>query len=520
MTASEQSSAPLPVAEARSSPAHRDLALVTLLLAVFALSRGLVFPFAENLYGDAVVRSELAERWAREPHLITSFQDGAYQFGPLHLYLMGGLLELWPSREHATRLVSLLASLLMVLPVYRLGRRLFSREAALATGLAMAAWGLHIQASTTAASEAVFLTLFFFALDYLFKGLDEGRLAPLAVAALFTNLFCAVRYDGWLYGPLLGLAVAFSGKDRIAGITRAAVFLGLSAPYPLWWMQQSEKASGDALFALHYIEQFHGQWVNDGIAWLGEAGFRLMALFFWPGSLLATASLLVGIFAIAGMVRAFVRKERRALAILAIVPAAYFTFRGAALANFSPLARFTMAQVALSLFYVKDGFDWIAGRLPAWPRRSLAVAAGLVALGTTLWLGSFTAWRSGVWEDTLRPISPLSTIPNDQRAAASYLKQAAAPDHAVVIDEASDYVDINVAFFTGLPDERLVRRRWENFEKHLGEVGAPRLLFATSGGALEAKDGVKVGEPQLSWRGWQWRKVAQPSDKLFVYQRL
>ncbi len=46
--------------------------LVLLLLAAVLLPRLLVLPFNENLYGDAVVRTENAERRAREPHINTA----------------------------------------------------------------------------------------------------------------------------------------------------------------------------------------------------------------------------------------------------------------------------------------------------------------------------------------------------------------------------------------------------------------------------------------------------------------
>jgi hypothetical protein len=508
-----------PVPSAPPSQRRRELAVFAGLFLAFALARGVVFPFAENLYGDAVVRSELAERWADDPRLLRSFADDTYQFGPLHFYYMGAVLELWPSREHATRFSSLLMGLLLLVPVYRLGRRLFSREAAVATALAIAVWGLHIQASTTAASEALFMTLFFFALDFLFKGIEEERFAPMAAAALFVNLFCATRYDGWMYAPLLGLAVALSGPDRVASVTRAVLFLALCLPWPLWWMQTNEKAMGDPLYAIHYIDEFHARWAAEGIASMGQVGFRAMSLFFWPGSLLVTCSLLVGVFALAGIVRAFRRREKRALALLAIVPALYFTFRGAVLANFSPLARFTMVQLALSLFYVKDGFDWIAGRWPAWARRALAGAAALLAVGTTLWLGHLTAWKSGPLEDSLRPISPLSTIPTEQMAVARFLKENVAAGEAVILDEEPGYVDINVAFFTGLPESRLIRLRWENFEAQLqAHPGAP-WLFAAAGGALQAREAFPVGEEIATWRGATWRRVAAPSPALFVYRR-
>jgi len=499
---------------------RKDWVILGLLLAAFALARVPLFPLAENLYGDSVVRSELAERWANDPTFYKSFQDGVYQFGPLHFYYMGLILKAWPSREHATRFASLLMGLLLVLPVYRLGKRLFSRRAAVVTALAMSVWSLHIQASTTAASEAVFLTLFFFALDYLFRGIDEQRFAPMAAAALFTNLVCALRYDGWMYAPLFALTIALTGKDRIASMTRAVLFGALAVAWPLVWMQLNEKASGDALYPIHYIDQFHARWVQDGVAWLGEGGQRALALFFWPGSILATGSLLVGLLALVGMARAFVKKEKRALALLALAPVAYYTFRGAVLLNFSPLARFFMSQVALAFFYVDDGFALVTGRLPAWGRKAVAGAAAAVAVATPVYLGARTAWKTDPRAETLRPISPLSTIPTDQMAAARFLKQKAGPGDTVAIDESPQYVDINVAFFTGLPELRLARRRWENFEKQLREQPKPAWMFLTKGGAFETKDGLSPGSEKLVWRGDTWAKVYAPSESLFVYQRL
>lgn len=515
--------APAPAAERAPAPStldRKDWLVLAGLLAVFALARVPLFPFAENLYGDSVVRSEFAERWANEPKLYTSFQDGVYQFGPLHFYYMGLIMKAWPSREHATRLGSLLMGLLLVLPVYRLGKRLFSRRSAVVAALCMSVWSLHLQASTTAASEAVFLTLFFFALDYLFRGIDEQRFGPMAVAALFVNLFCALRYDGWLYAALLAAAIAVSGKDRIASATRAVLFGFLVSAFPLWWMQMNEKASGDALYPIHYIDQFHARWTAEGIGWMGSHWvYRLYALFFWPGTLVVTTSVLVGLLALAGIVHAFAKKTRRELALLALVPVAYYVFRGAVLANFSPLARFFMTQVALALFYVDDGFTWVAGKWPGWGRKALAGATAALAVATPVYLGAATAFQDGPRAEGLRPISPLSTIPTDQMKVARFIQEKTRGGQTVALDEAQDYVDINVAFFSGLPEPRLMRRRWENFEKQLREQPKPSFLFAAKSGVFQAKDGLSVGSDQLVWRGDTWSKVFSPSDNLFVYER-
>ena len=70
--------------------------------ALVLLPRLAVFPWSENLYGDAVVRTELAQRWLAEPPLDRRhMDDGAFQYGPLHVYLVAGALALGIDRVAA-----------------------------------------------------------------------------------------------------------------------------------------------------------------------------------------------------------------------------------------------------------------------------------------------------------------------------------------------------------------------------------------------------------------------------------
>ena len=72
---------------------NRSLWLAAAVLA----PRLLCFVFNENLGGDAIARTWLAHRWSEAPLLMTSFADGARQFGPLHLYLLALAELFWPS---------------------------------------------------------------------------------------------------------------------------------------------------------------------------------------------------------------------------------------------------------------------------------------------------------------------------------------------------------------------------------------------------------------------------------------
>jgi 4-amino-4-deoxy-L-arabinose transferase-like glycosyltransferase len=123
---------------------------LVLACALVLLPRLVVFPWSENLYGDAATRTELAQRWLAAPHWISHMDDGAYQFGPLHLYLVAGALALGVDREDAGRWVSLLFGVLTVLPLWSLSRRLAGMAGAWWAVAGLALWGMHIRMSTTA----------------------------------------------------------------------------------------------------------------------------------------------------------------------------------------------------------------------------------------------------------------------------------------------------------------------------------------------------------------------------------
>jgi hypothetical protein len=483
-----------PVPDAPPSPLS-DAKVALLLVAAALLPRLIAFPFNENLYGDAVVRTELAERWLRNPRWIFSFDDGVFQFGPLHIYLLAGALKLFPDREHAGRLLSLLFGVLTVLPLFSLTRRLFDRRAAVWACLAFSVWGLHLQLSSTAASEALGLFLILSVLALFAQGLDEGRFAPLAASALVLNLACATRYDAWMLVPLLSGLLLVRGSDRVAAVTRAVTFGLFSLPFPFLWMHGNELVRGDPFYPLTYIDQYHARWFADGLGRFGELGYRLQNLFFWPGSALVTLTPLVALFGLAGMVRTFrQQRDHRWLIWTVLLPTAYFTFRSAVLGNFVPLGRFTVVQVALVLPFVVVGFDWVVMRIGTRLARALAVVAGVCAVLIPLGLGAFTYDRAGKWENALRPVSPTSNNDPAVRRVARFIKQQVAPTGgAIILDSDPGYRDLQVAFFSGLPEERMARYRWEIFPERVASADPKVLIHIEGGGGLEQSPDFEQG---------------------------
>ncbi|HEX4621135.1 MAG TPA: glycosyltransferase family 39 protein, partial [Myxococcaceae bacterium] len=443
-------------------------------LALVALvPRVLAFLVNENTNnGDAIIRTELAERWARDPHWISSFHDGAFQFGPLHLYAVGLFLKVWPSREHAGRLFSLLIGVPTVLPLYQLTRRLFGWRSAVVACLGLAVWGMHVQFSTTSSSEGLALFLTLSSLALFARALGEGRFPPLAAAALVLNLACATRYDAWLLIPVMCGLLLVRDEDRIASVTRAVLFGVLCMPFPLVWMQGNELATGHALYPMTYIDDFHRAWVGDGLGRYGQVGYRLHNLLFWPGAALFTLTPLVAIFGAVGMRRAWKEAPaHRWLIWVAVIPTAYFAFRGAVLANFAPLGRFTAGQVALLLPFVHRGFEWMCRKRTPVFRRGLAAVAAMFAIGFPLWLGLFTLHADGPVQSSLRPVSPTSTNPVELMRVAHFLRdEVATRGGAAIFDSDGQYRDLQLAFFGGLPEPRMARYRWEDFPKLLASA--------------------------------------------------
>ncbi|WP_426754288.1 ArnT family glycosyltransferase [Myxococcus sp. Y35] len=494
--------------------------LVGLLLVATLVPRLAVFFVNENLFGDAVVRTELAERWFRAPHLITAYGDGAYQFGPLHMYLVGAALSVF-DREVAGRVVSLLFGVLSVVPLFVLTRRLFGWRAGVVAGLSFAAWGMHMQFSTTACSEAV--SLFFMLATFAFyaEGVDENRFSPLFLAALMLNLACALRYDAWMYIPLLTLALCFSSPDKVAALTRAVGFGLVCLPFPLLWMQGNELLHGNPFFPVMAVEDFHRNWVQSSLGSGSNIGWRLQQLVFWPGIAVITLSPLVAILGIAGMVRAWkARPDTRWLVAAAVVPAAYFTFRAAVLLTFVPLGRFTVTQVALVPVFVAFGFAWLVGSRggPA-VRKALVGVTAVVAVAVPVAMGLYTFRSEGPLQNTMRPVSPTSTNPVALMQVAKFLKsEVAAKGGAAALDIDPNYMDLQLAFFSGLPEERLARVRWDTFRQRMREA-QPEVLVRFDGGALAKDAGVKLEGRSLVLDGVAYQELEGFSAPLHVYRR-
>jgi 4-amino-4-deoxy-L-arabinose transferase-like glycosyltransferase len=450
-------------------------------------------------YGDGPVRVEIAERWLPSPHIWRGFTE-AFQYGPLHLTMLGGALGAWPDRFWAPRVFSLLCGLAGVWLLYRIASRLFGPQAAFVAALGLAFSPLHVQASTTAASEAPFLALLLASADLL---LSER----LAASALLLGAAGMVRYDGWLYVPLFAAWLVL----RRVHLSRVALYCVLAIlPVPLW-LWQNWRFTGDALAPIHHIDRDHRALADTALAWFGALRYRAYCLVYWPTAVILLCTPVLGLLSLAGAARALWRRSKGwELAAVAWIPAAYLTFRGAVLADFRPLSRFALVAATLSL-----PFAW--GALAGLPHRLRTAAAALgalllVATPAALVLASYG--RNGGLAEWSRPLSPISTVPPGIAQASRWLRDNARAEDALLLDSAWHYLDIPLAFASGLPDDRIARLRWPDLDERLARRPPTLALLLYQGGLRweDGAEGASVEIDRFAFRGMRFCSAAR-----FVY---
>ena len=312
-----------------------------------------LFPFAENKHGDAPMRALVAERMVLDP--ASAAVPRTYcQFGPLHTTLMRPFIALDPYAPRSSRYLSLLCGLAVFFPFLAFARRLVGEARAPLAAFALAVSPLHLQASTTASSEALYLLLWVAAIERLLAALESKNLGTFAVAGLLASLAAVTRYDAWLALPMVAVAAwwFFARLPNPASVTRGlAVFALAASIFPVAWLAWGAAAGGDPLFFAHYISSDHAGLGATAAArygaWLGRArqlgvwSLAFVAAMTPAGAVLAAVALKRGARALSPAMRVAV--------VAALGPPAIYLAEGLIAQGFEPLARFALVPGALLL---------------------------------------------------------------------------------------------------------------------------------------------------------------------------
>ena len=423
-------------------------------LAVIALAlllRAGLFPFAENKHGDAPMRALIAEWMNLDPHAAADPRTYC-QFGPLHTTLMRPFLALDPVAPRSSRYLSLLAGVAVFFPFLRLARRLAPPRYAPLAALALALSPLHIQASITASSEALYLLLMVLCLERLLAALDSGSPATFALAGLFASLAAVTRYDAWIDFPIVVVAAWLWRARSIAARWRGLViFAAIAASLPAAWIVWSARSTQDPFFFAHYISNDHAQLAAAMTARWGALGARLRQVGIWSLAFAGTMSLPLTAGAAIALARWLPGRDRAPLspaakivAVAALAPPALYLAKGLLLLSFEPLPRFALIPGALLLPVAAEA------AATRWSAR--ACGAGIVASAAIFSAAVLVvAWSGGgrVWSGA-ESFAPITRLDGEDRALADYLRTHRHASDRVLI-EPLDFADIVIAHAARIP---------------------------------------------------------------------
>jgi 4-amino-4-deoxy-L-arabinose transferase-like glycosyltransferase len=439
----------------RAALASRGAVLVRVVLLALVV-RAAIFPFADNKHGDAPMRALIAERIAQDPASAANPRTFC-QFGPLHMLLMAPFVALDPDLPRSSRELSLLAGMLTFLPFMRLARRLVGDGPAELAGIGLAASPLHVQASTTAASEALYLLLFVAMLERLVRCLDDDA-APFggyAVAGALASLAAVTRYDAWIALPATVAAVWLFARGQ-AGPARArrarglALFGATAASLPIAWMVWNALRTDDAIFFFHYISHDHAQLAAAALSRFGAVLGRARQLGIWALSFTAAMTPLLAFAALRAAPSAFAARANgaaRVVLVAALAPIALYLAQGLGRLSFEPLPRFAIVPGTLLLPFAAAVIA--PGRLPA--RVLVPVLAASFAVGAFV---IACAGHARIWAGA-ESVGALTRLDGEDRALAAYLRAHRAPHERVMIEPVS-FAEIGIAAAAGVPETEMV----------------------------------------------------------------
>ncbi len=420
-----------------------------------------LFPFAENKHGDAPMRALIAERMVLDP--ASAAVPRTYcQFGPLHTTLMRPFIALDRIASRSSRYLSLLAGIAVFFPFLAFARRLgrslepadparAERRAELAA-FALAVSPLHLQASTTASSEALNLLLWVLALERLLAALATGRRRWFVLAGLCASLAAVTRYDAWIALPLTVVAAGWlvrrrdDGADRRAAALRGlAIFALAAAIFPAAWLVWGQVVGGDPLFFARYISSDHASLAATAGARYGALLGRARQIGVWSLSLVAAKTIPGANCAGLALIRRWRALSAEAWIVLvaALGPPALYLARGLAFQSFEPLARFALVPGALLLPF---GASLVSVERPRVHR--LGLAASAIAFSLIVWAVA-TVGRERIWAGA-ESMGALTRLDGEDRALAGYLR-AVRPPAARVMIEPFSFAEIGITHAAGIP---------------------------------------------------------------------
>jgi hypothetical protein len=472
--------------------------------------RVLFFFLSDNNGGDAVAHAKDVLAWMQHPTIAPTIPD----WGPVYLYLNGTAGWLLGNAELAARLLSLLAGTALIPLVYAISRMLSDDEAGGLSAMVVAVSGLAVGYSTTSSTESLYL---FFLVTGLWGWLEyqrSGRVIPLVAGGLGMAVSSGIRYESWVFLPLLSLLLIGSPREILKAefwksrrFRAILVFSLIAGSWALFWCAYSWKHFGDPLYAVHFNYRMIALAKVQQLS--AHRGSRSLAyeLALIPGVVLLGLSPLPLLGVVYGMWRLFGRPLARQLFwVTAGFIAVQFShvIRGGTIA----MARYTLTEIVLLAVFCGPGIQEFLRPLPLGHARLLRLLVIGTAVLTPAALLTVSELRTP-FSDKVASVSPRLRYPHYMQDVSVRLRPGLGPEDGLIIDDYNGEANI-LAHALGLPlmtPDRvlLVRPQMSQEVRPFLETRRPKYMIYSDHGmiqqALRVPEGCTSGklQPEISF---------------------
>jgi hypothetical protein len=306
--------------------------------------RLLAIPFSMTNEADAITRIFITQNWMSNPEIITW---GVW--GPLHTYLIAGILYVWNDPVYAPVVLNCLFSAAVAIPLYLLVKREWNETSALFTACFYLAYPVAFRYGLVALSEVPYIFFIALAMLQLSYARDEnGNWKHALLAGIFVTLAGSLRYEAWGLTPFLGLLLWKKWKSML-------VFLSAASIFPIFWMAGNYLQTGDPLYSINWAVNWNLviSLNNERLTFV-EIFNRLI---YYPRSLFFGLTPLAFLVCAIGIYQVIYRRGRQWIWLVPfLVLLATFTIN-AVNGKFSIQVRYSMGLAIFIIPFVAEWFD-------------------------------------------------------------------------------------------------------------------------------------------------------------------
>jgi len=228
--------------------------LLRVALLLWALRHGIIID------SEGVEYARLAQNLRAGRGYMGIFNNGIQlNFPPLYPLLIAGLSFLLPSFELSARVINVVLGALLVVPMFKLAERIYSRKVASLVAVLVAFHPLLAARSVLCCSETIYLTFLMSGVYYVIKWIEEEAVKASIFAGVFFGLAYLVRPEAFLIVGAIAVAVLLSTffvRNRrpllIGVLSLVGVFAFAASPYVAFLSKNSGKFRVEAKGSLSY----------------------------------------------------------------------------------------------------------------------------------------------------------------------------------------------------------------------------------------------------------------------------